>query len=298
MEVPRCPNLLHEGSRVVRDGWYGKPPHRRQRWRCTPSNGDEPHRFTPTLTRQSHKRAAPDGFCLECSTALEVWEGQAGARTYLFAAREVGDALARVAQGSSYRAAAAAARVEADRVKSAKPRAKSRPTPAVAPVSALVVTRPRRRRTRVAQLDGQLVANWVDVFAPLVCDGLLPVRWPDVLIVDSRAFVRGSGRSAKRFNVLAAAGIEELPTGRARPWPTAWRLEPFPKKDFPAWQAFLRSLEGTPKVIVSDADPTIVKAIDAVFPRPGDPVPEHRLSEFHIRAGTGRVPADGARRPE
>jgi hypothetical protein len=31
VEVPKCPSLLHAGSRVVRDGWYGKAPHRRQR---------------------------------------------------------------------------------------------------------------------------------------------------------------------------------------------------------------------------------------------------------------------------
>jgi hypothetical protein len=42
--------------------------------------------FHPVLTRQGH----PHGFCLECSTALEPWEGQAGAREYHFAAREVG----------------------------------------------------------------------------------------------------------------------------------------------------------------------------------------------------------------
>jgi hypothetical protein len=48
-----------------------------------------------------HSHPAPNGFCLECSTAIEPWEGQAGVRTYLFAAREIGDALARVAQGSS-----------------------------------------------------------------------------------------------------------------------------------------------------------------------------------------------------
>lgn len=39
MDVPRCPDLAHAGGRVVRDGWYGKPPHRRQRWRCRPPNG-------------------------------------------------------------------------------------------------------------------------------------------------------------------------------------------------------------------------------------------------------------------
>jgi len=280
VEVPPCPNLAHKGSRVVRDGWYGREPHRRQRWRCTPANGDAPHRFTPTLTRQAHTHAAPNGFCLECSTAVEPWEGQSGARTYLFAAREVGDALARVAQGSSYRAAAEAARVQAARVKSANPRPRP-PTPPPPP-GALVVRRPRRTQ-RVSQLDGQLVANWVDIFTPVVCDGLLPTRWPEVIVVDSRAFVHGSGASARRFNVIAAVGVDPTPGGVRRAVPKVVRIEPFPRKDHESWTGFLSSLEGTPRVIVSDADATIAGAIRTVFPRAGDAAPEHRLSEHHIK---------------
>jgi hypothetical protein len=112
VEIPECPVAEHAGSVVVRAGWYGKLPHRRQRWLCRPTNGDAAHRFTPVLTRQGE----PHAFCLECSTGLEVWEGQAGAREYRFAAREVGEALAAVAAGASYRAAAEAARRRADRV--------------------------------------------------------------------------------------------------------------------------------------------------------------------------------------
>jgi hypothetical protein len=31
MEIPECPLPEHAGSRVVRDGWYGKPSHRGER---------------------------------------------------------------------------------------------------------------------------------------------------------------------------------------------------------------------------------------------------------------------------
>lgn len=75
VEIPECPVAEHAGSVVVRAGWYGKPPHRRQRWLCRPANGDARHRFTPVLTRQGE----PGAFCVECSTGLEPWEGQAGA---------------------------------------------------------------------------------------------------------------------------------------------------------------------------------------------------------------------------
>jgi hypothetical protein len=141
----------HAGGVVVRAGLYGKARHRRQRWLCRPPNGDRPHRFTPVLTRQGE----PHPFCEECSTALEPWEGQAGAREYRFAAREVGEALVAVARGASYKSAAEAARRAADRLPAA---AASR----------------RHWRQRDPARDGQLVANWVDVFSDLVCAGELP----------------------------------------------------------------------------------------------------------------------------
>lgn len=261
----------------MRAGWYGKESHRRQRWLCTPANGDVPHRFTPTLTRQAHEHAAPNGYCLECSTAIEPWEGQAGARTYLFAAREVGDALARVAQGSSYRAAAEAARVHGDRV-----RATTRRRRPPAPLAPGQPTRRQRRRSRTAALDGQLVANWVDVFTAVLAEGELPTRWPATLLVDSKAFSRG-GLGGRRFNVLAAAGVEPAQAGRWASAPKVWRMEPFARKDTAAWVQFLDSLDGTPQVIVCDADATIRRAIGLVFPRDGAPVPEHRLSEHHVK---------------
>jgi hypothetical protein len=138
VEVPKCPNPAHANSRVVRAGWYGKAPHRRQRWWCRPLNGDAPHRFAEVLPRQ----AAATHHCIECSTKLEPWEGQAGAREYWFSARKVGLALAMVAGGETYRRAGRAAREMARR------------------------TNPRmggsRKRSRDPSLDGQLVADWVD----------------------------------------------------------------------------------------------------------------------------------------
>jgi hypothetical protein len=41
------------------------------------ANGDPKHRFTPVLTRQGD----PHAYCVECSTQLEPWEGQAGGCT-------------------------------------------------------------------------------------------------------------------------------------------------------------------------------------------------------------------------
>ena len=257
MEIPQCPVAEHAGSAVVRAGWYGKPPHRRQRWWCRPPNGDPRHRFTPVLTRQGE----PHPFCVECSTGLEPWEGQAGAREYRFSAREVGEALAAVAGGASYRAAAEAARRRAGRLPAER-----------------LDQWPDRRRDRAR--DGQLVANWIDVFSGLVCAGELPGRWPQTLLIDSKNFRIDTGPHAGRgFHVLAAMGSEAAEPGKWAPVPKLWRLEPFARKDQAAWEAFFGALRGAPRVIVSDADTALACAIASVF---GDAAPEHRLCEWHL----------------
>lgn len=256
MEVPQCRVAGHAGGVVVRAGLYGKAPHRRQRWLCRPPNGDVSHRFTPVLTRQGE----PHPFCEECSTALEPWEGQAGAREYRFAAREVGEALVAVARGASYKSAAQAARHAADRLPEAAP---SR----------------RHWRYRDPARDGQLVANWVDVFSDLVCGDELPERWPAVLLIDSRGFRITTGERAGRgFYVFAAIGIEIDEHGRQQRG-RLWRLEAFPRKDQAAWEAFLGALDGAPQVIVSDADKALACAIDTTF---AAAAPEHRLCEWHL----------------
>jgi hypothetical protein len=236
----------------VRGGWYGKPPHRRQRWVCRPTNGDSRHRFTPVLTRQGE----PYPYCVECSTGLEPWEGQAGAREYRFAAREVGEALVLVAKGTTYRAAAELARRKAGRVPP-----------------------PRTRRRRAAANEGQLVANWVDVCAEFLCAGELPERWPDTIAIDSQNFrVRHGPNSWRGFHVLAAIGRDRGDPGMWAPAPLLWRAQPFAHKDQAAWEAFFAALSGAPRVIVSDADNALALAIRTVF---SDRV-EHRQCEWHL----------------
>ena len=198
---------------------------------------------------------------MECSTGLEPWEGQAGAREYRFSAREVGEALAAVAAGASYRAAAEAARRRAERLPDGAPD-----------------EWPGRRRDPAR--DGQLVANWVDVFSALVCADELPGRWPETLLIDSKNFrIRTGEHTGRGFYVFAAMGSEAAEPGKWAPAPQLWRLEPFARKDQAAWEAFFGALEGAPRVIVSDADNALACAIESVF---GDAAPEHRLCEWHL----------------
>lgn len=200
---------------------------------------------------------------MECSTRLERWEGQAGAREYWFSAREVGHALALVAAGKSYRQAAWAARRAAGRTHE--------------PLTG------RRGRRRDPNLDGQLVANWVDSLAAIVTAGELPERWPRRLALDSREFrIDGGPRAGQSFHVFAAVGHDE--PGR----PRVWRLAAFARRTEADWQRFLALCGGTPRLVVGDFDKALRKALAGAFPRAGERAPELRLCVSCICAAASR----------
>jgi hypothetical protein len=254
MEIPPCPDPSHARGRVVRAGWYGKRPHRRQRWLCRPGNGEPPHRFSEVLPRQ----ATAEHYCVECSTRLERWEGQAGAREYLFSAREVGKALALAAAGESFQRAARAARSAAHRTHRG--------------------LTGDRHRPRDPNLDGQIVANWVDVLAPIITTEELPGAWPECLAIDSLEFRINRGpRAGQSFHVFAAVGY-----AIAGP-PRLWWMAAFPRRTEACWREFLEALEGRPALVVTDFDKALRKALRGVFPGSGDRAPELRLCELHVK---------------
>lgn len=75
-DPPRCPR--HPDSKVWRDGTYGRPDRRRQRYRCVPDDGSPSHRF-------SDPASTP--------------------RLFSYSAAEIAAALVAVGRGMSYRAA-------------------------------------------------------------------------------------------------------------------------------------------------------------------------------------------------
>lgn len=205
------------------------------------------------------RQAAATHHCIECSTKLEPWEGQAEAREYWFSPREVGLALAMVAGGESYRRAGRAAREMARRT-----------NPAMGG---------SRRRSRDSNLDGQLVANWVDALAPVITHGALPKAWPERVALDSVEFrLSGGPNAGKSFHVMAAVGYDG-PTAR----PRVWLVRASPSRTQADWEAFLEELEGTPRWVVTDMDAPLSNAVSAVFPREGDPAPNVRLCELPLR---------------
>jgi hypothetical protein len=201
-----------------------------------------------------------------------VWEGQAGARRYQFAAREVGEALALVARGATYRAAAFGARRRGGRLPGVR------------------LTGPAGRRD--AARDGQLVANWVDVFSEPLSAGLLPERWPEVVVIDSAELrVKSGPRRGQGFHVIGAVGRDPAVNGRPLEPLRVWRLEASPVKDAAAFERFCGALGGRPRVVISDMDNATRLGVANAFADHNGPPPDMRIGEWHLgRALRRRIP--------
>lgn len=252
-----CPRPGHAGSHVRLDGRYGKPGHRRQLYRCLPANGDRPHRFTELLPREEAWHDA----CETCERPVHSNEGPHAARRYQFVARGIAEALQAVGAGASYRQAALVARERARRLRVHSETGEPRPT-----------------------RHGQLVADWVEVFASVIFESHRPEAWPEAgsLLLDDLPFsVRdpATGRFRIAFRIFCAAGFER---GR----PRLWRLEAFPDASQANWEAFLGALEGAPPRVVCDNHYGLNGAVRAAFPEA-----ELYLCEWHLRHALERLMA-------
>jgi hypothetical protein len=250
-----CPRPEHAGSRVRFDGQYGKPGHRRQLYRCVPDNGDRPHRFTEVLPREEAWHDA----CELCERPVSGHEGPHAARHYQFVARGIAGALAAVGAGAPYRQAALVARERARRLR------------ADPDTGELRLTR-----------HGQLVMDWVEVFAPVVFAAHRPAAWPPSgsLLLDDLPFsVRdpATGRFRIAFKVFCAVGFEHNR-------PKLWRIQAFPEATQVNWETFLRGLEGAPLRVVCDNHSGLNAAVRAAFPQA-----ELDLCEWHLRHALERL---------
>jgi hypothetical protein len=221
------------------------------------------------------RHEAEGSHCADCSSVLDPWDGQAGARKYAFNARDIGQALNLVAVGSSYRQAAQTTGLMARR-------------------GVTGVTWGRRRpRKRICRLDGQLVANWVDVFGPVVCFAHGVSAWPEVLAIDSVEF-RQRGRHPQSFHIMAAVGY----SSPGYTTPRVWLMRPFASKDQAAWEDFFDLLAGAPQRIVADMDRGIEQAALARFPRRADRPPAFHWSDLHVRRAMENVLAPLRAQPQ
>jgi hypothetical protein len=254
--VPKPPCPRHDGSYVVFDGRYGKPGHERQRYRCYPSgrpgNGQPFHRFVEPLPRQ---RTLSD-VCVSCERHVHAHEGPPGPRNYEYAAREIAQALIEVGGGESYAATAARARRRAARF----------PTNGGG----------GERYTR----HGQLVEDWVEVFAPVVFEQHRRSAWPSegTLVLDHLGFrYRGWDKHGRPktgpvgFNVFAARGYENG-------YGQLWSLRAYPDASPESWLDFLGRLDGAPDRVITDGWSGTIKAAQLLWPDT-----EHYRSEWHLQ---------------
>lgn len=261
---------LRSTRQLVRDGFVGKQPRRRQRWRCrSASDPSDFHRFLPPVPRLE----ALERHCLDCESHLDVAQGPNAARRYDFVAREVAAALVALASGATYQQAALTARTTV----AAQFARVGRPLP----------------WKDTGMNHGQAAADWVEVFTNVVLAGDEDDRWPDVVLLDSTNFWRRrGGRQVPAFHVLMAYGydvaepVEDDPvpaddedddTGFDNPWASApvapavtrgrlLRAEAVPRSTTSVWADFLRSWPGTPQVIVADRALEVRGAVDLAWP--------------------------------
>lgn len=259
--VAVCPEPAHAGSRVKKDGRYGPKEHRRQMFRCTPTNGDPSHRFTETLPREESWTAV----CPTCERPIDEIDGPQAAKDYVFVARGIAGALVGVGAGQTYRAASLTARERAHR---------TRYNPLTGQVQ--------------ASNHAQLVADWVEVFAPVLWDHWAPDAWPrtGTLVLDHKSFHVSSTNTKtgakkpngkKVFDVYMAMGYED---GR----PKLWHMEAFPSATRANWDRFLAALPGIPQRVVCDNHSGMTNAIRARWPST-----DLYLCEWHLRHALERV---------
>jgi hypothetical protein len=232
--LPTCPRPGHEGRRVMKDGVYGNPP--RQRYRCVgevvnPATGSTSpfHRFT--LSPE-----AAIGPCDVCGSGEQHAAGPLLSRRYAFPVEEIAAAFIAVGSGASYARAADRARLSLG------------------------------RRRLDGERGGALVAEWLDLFGPVIVDAYAETAWPETLVLARIAFTskkprEGGDRVA--FSVLGAYGAS-AGARRGR----VWALQASHSAEKSDWVEFLRSLDvsGAPRVVLADGEEVIGEAVHQVWP--------------------------------
>ncbi|MBK5219286.1 MAG: hypothetical protein JJE35_05825 [Thermoleophilia bacterium] len=185
-------------------------------------------------------------------------------RHYHFVARGIAEALGAVGAGTTYMQASRIARDRARRFR----------------------VDPESGELRESD-HGQLVADWVELFAPVAFEPHKPAFWPPEgsLLLDHLPFrVRALDANGKRipagrvvFDVFCAVGYR---AGK----PRLWRAEAFTSAHPANWSAFLGSLPGEPKRIVCDAHGGMLRAIEALWPDT-----ELHQCEWHLRHALERL---------
>lgn len=216
--------------------------------------------FTELLPREESWHDS----CEQCERHVERREGPKAPRHYQFVARGIAEALHAVGSGATYMRASRVARDRARRFRFDAETGELRESD-----------------------HGQLVADWVELFAPVVFEAHRESAWPPEgsLLLDHLPFrVRALDASGRRipagrvaFDIFCAVGYR---AGK----PRLWRAEAFPTAHPTNWSAFLGSLPGEPKRIVCDAHGGMLQAIEARWPDA-----ELHQCEWHLQHALERL---------
>lgn len=194
--------------------------------------------------------------CDSCDSVVHVHAGPVVSRGYRHRLQLVAEALVAVGQGVSYTRAAQRARVAAGRD----------------PLN--------------SDSAGQMVAEWVDTWAPVILNAHAETEQPETLVLDSTDFWWTNARTNTRrreFAILVAYGYTGPKTGRV------WGIHAAPTAQARDWVRFLQSmhLPGPPASVVADDDRAIAASLPRMWPpQPGPSLPqpfpfecEHHLRE-------------------
>ena len=303
---PECKE--HPGSKVTRNGSYGKGQRRRQRYRCQPEK-DKAHYFTPALSR-----AFVDVGSEACATCDELLSPHRGvltaARHTPWPLKGIVQALNDLSLGDSYSSVSLALRAHRDK---AWAHLSSAHGIEVALVSEPVAGGSGSWTAKEGKGAWHLAADLVEQYAPLLwADTRAPIELrerkqreandaalavnPDAALATPIVYLldelpvefRRSGKNAGRFQlsswsllvvveVLWHKGRDtgDLPTREAR-----LRLaRAYPRGNAEAWRLVLSDLPVRPDFVVADTSDAILNAVNLHY---GQGVVPVIPSFFHI----------------
>jgi hypothetical protein len=222
--------------------------------------------FTELLPREESWHSA----CEHCERRLERREGPKAPRHYQFVTRGIAEALQAVGAGSTY-------------------------------MRTSRITRDRARRLRVdgktgelRESDhGQLLADWVELFAPVVFAPCRPAAWPaeGSLLLDHLPFrVRALDDGGRRIPAGRVAFDVFCGVGFYAGAPKLWLAQAFASAHPANWRTFLSSLPGEPKRVVCDAHGGMLQAVAERWPRT-----ELQQCEWHLQHALDRLLTKEAR---
>jgi hypothetical protein len=245
-----------------------------------PKNG-APHTFVGEMPPRQPTHAHPKSgqACDECERKYRIGEGPACGHQFMFTLREGAFALIKTGEGFSNRSTAQGVRKVAIRP-SQKPRLLQRQRgPGGKPQV------PRRRTEQAWSNESNVVADYIDIFAPTVlaelrAEGELPSHWPRGLAIDStslrgKKLVKGQRRSGGEDagEIYAAMGTN-VAHGEAKPVALSF----MGGKDHQSALDFFATMPGTPEWVVTDGDEGLAKAIGIAWPQA-----MHYICEEHLR---------------